>query len=342
MIWQMGLPYPFGRNLAREIRGIKIMPDQKVERSPLPAHAGRRWRVSFTLRSLLVAVTILCVLLGWQIHRARLQHAAVQAIREAGGWVYYDYQDYDPKTCKLNASAIPWEPAWLPAPLNVDFFHNVEAVNMEFHADGVVRRDKSLPPVDISRHLEHLPRLRFLGINSGFVDDDGLRYVGQMKRLEVLLFWDAPDITDAGAAHLGDMPRLRSIGMGNSQVGDRGLAVLARLPRLEGLSMQRNNFTDAGLASLAGHPRLKSVWIGGLQDRPSRITDAGVTHLAKLPALEELDLQHTQVTLAGLAPLEGMALKSLYLNGSQADDLEAAQAKFPNCQISAKKHRTDP
>ena len=60
--------------------------------------------------------------------------------------------------------------------------------------------------------------------------------------------------------------------------------------------------------------------------------------LATIPSLEELDLQNTQVTLAGLKPLQQLpALKNLYLNGSTADDLDAASAMFPNCQVSANK-----
>jgi hypothetical protein len=222
--------------------------------------------------------------------------------------------------------------------VGIDFWHDVEAVNMSFHGNGIVRRDESAPDIDIARHLEHLPRLRFLGLTRGAANDDGMRYIGQLRSLEVLLFWDAPHITDDGAAHLTNMPSLRCFHIGDSQVGDRGLATIARLPRMESLSMQRNNFTDAGLAALAGNSRLKSVWIGGLRDRESRITNAGVVHLAKLPALEQLDLQHTKVTLDGLKPLQASPLlKDLMLNGSQADDLEAAQAMFPKCQVSAKK-----
>jgi hypothetical protein len=291
----------------------------------------------FSLRGLLIVVTVLCVALAWRLHRATLQHEAVQAIRDAGGWVYYDYQRYEPETCQFDKEATPWEPEWLQSHVGVDFFHDVTAVNMSFHGNGIVRRDERAPDPDIAPHLAHLPRLRFLGLTPGACNDDGMRYVGQLRSLEVLLFWDAPHITDAGAAHLTNMPSLRCLGMGSSQVGDRGLATIARLPRLDDLSMQCNNVTDAGLAALAGNPRLTDLWIGGREKRPSKITNAGVLQLARLPALTELDLQHTQVTLEGLALLQGLPLKNLYLSGSQADDLEAAQALFPSCQISAKK-----
>jgi hypothetical protein len=41
--------------------------------------------------------------------------------------------------------------------------------------------------------------------------------------------------------------------------------------------------------------------------------------------------------LEGLKPLQGLPLKNLYLNGSDADNLEAAQSLFPNCRVSARK-----
>jgi hypothetical protein len=305
--------------------------------SPPPATRRRGWGLRFSLRGLLVVVTILCVALAWRLQRAKLQRQAVLALRDAGGWVYYDYQQYDPKTCKFDKEATPWEPEWLQAQVGVDFFHDVEAVNMSFHGQGIVRRDEKAPDPDIARHLEHLPHLRFIGLTAGACNDDGMRYVGQLRSLEVLLFWDAPQITDAGAAHLTNMPSLRCLGMGSSQVGDRGLATIARLPRLEDLSMQCNNVTDEGLTALAGNSRLKDLWIGGLDKRPSRITNAGVLHLTKLSSLQELDLQYTHVTLEGLSPLQGLPLKNLYLNGSQADDLESAQDMFPSCNVSAKK-----
>ena len=301
-----------------------------------PRLRRRGWGLRFSLRGLLLVVTVLCVALAWRLHRAKLQRHAVQAIRDAHGWVYYDYQQYDPLTCKFDKQAVPWEPQRLQDQVGIDFFHDVEAVNMSFHGNGIERRDKSLPDINIARHLAHMPKLRFLGLTEQATDDEGMRYVGQLRYLEVLLYWDAPQITDAGAAQLTNMPSLKILHIGASQIGDRGLATIARLPRLEELSMQRNNFTDAGLEVLAGNPRLKSLWIGGLGDRPSRITNAGVVQLARLPALEELDLQHTQVTLEGLKPLGDLPLKDLYLNGSSADDQQAAQAMFPSCKISAK------
>ena len=51
----------------------------------------RRW-FRFSLRMLLVVVTVLCVWLGFKVNAARRQKEAVEAILKAGGQVSYDYQ----------------------------------------------------------------------------------------------------------------------------------------------------------------------------------------------------------------------------------------------------------
>jgi hypothetical protein len=301
-----------------------------------PKPRARRWGLRFSMRSLLIAVTVFCVALGWRLHRAKQQSEAVEAIKDAGGWVYYDYQKYDPNTGEFDAQAQPWEPAWLRGSVGIDFWHDAIGLNMQ---EGNTRWEHEQTPVNISAHLAHLPRLKFLALTKHTVDDAGMHYVSGLKELEELFYWDALGITDVGATHLRGMPRLRYLFMEATDIGDAGLQSLAKLEGLEALVLpQGNNITDEGLASLAGHPRLKKLWVGGDQRRPSKITSAGVVHLAKIPNLEELELQYSQVTVQGLDPLHALAnLKTLVLNGSQADDLDAVSALFPKCRIGASK-----
>jgi Leucine-rich repeat (LRR) protein len=80
--------------------------------------------------------------------------------------------------------------------------------------------------------------------------------------------------------------------------------------------------------------QLTELWIGETGFRNRFITDAGVAHLAKLPKLEELELQSTSVTNAGLVHLEGMKnLKFLCLGGSKVTDTSRLQAALPGCKI---------
>lgn len=297
-----------------------------------------RLRLAFSLRTFLLSVTVFCVVLAWWLHRAKEQRNAVAAIRAAGGWVYYDYHHVDATSDKLNAAAMPWEPQWLVKLVGIDFFHDVTVVNMVYDDLGPKRLDNKQSPVDIAPHLAHFPRLRSLAVSGDYLDDEGMRIVGGLRNLESFYQWEGGKIGDTGAEHLREMPRLRYVHLGDSRVGDRGLAALATIPNLDGLSMQRNKITDVGLASLAGHPKLKSLWIGGLEGL-TPITDAGVVHLANLPQLEELDLQHTRVTPDGLKPLQKLPkLKSLYLSGSAADNYPLVAPLFPNCRIDANKN----
>lgn len=299
--------------------------------APPKPPARRRFALRFSLRAFLGAVTILCVLLAWQLHKAKQQNHAVKAIRDAGGWAHYDYQYPDAETFEFDAAAQPWEPQWLIKLVGVDFFHNVVEVNMVYHNDGSRRFDNRRGPINIAPHLVHFPRLRRLLIRGDFIDDAGMKEVGRLKQLKQLSVWDAENVTDAGVIHLKDMPRLTFIHLEHSQVGEAGLAELAKLPNLEGLSMQKNRFTDAGLAHLAGHSKLKILWIGnpGGNEGLSPISDASVVHLATIPNLEELDLQYTRVTPRGLAPLSKLRhLNLLILNGSTADDLPAVKPLF--------------
>src|SRR5262245_8259132 len=51
----------------------------------------KRW-LRFSLRTMLVLITALCIWLGFQVNAARRQREAVTAILNAGGIVAYDYQ----------------------------------------------------------------------------------------------------------------------------------------------------------------------------------------------------------------------------------------------------------
>lgn len=297
----------------------------------------RRFALRFSLRTFLIAVTLFCMLLAWRLHRAKQQREAVKAIAAAGGWVHYDYQLGDSRAADIDPEARPWEPKWLLDLVGIDFFHDVAEVNMVYNEDSGSRRD-NYHRIKIGPQLAHFPRLRVLLLKDEIVDDAGMAYVGRLKRLECLYFWDATKITDAGAKHLRNMPRLRYIHLSTSQVGDEGLAAIAKLPNLDGLSMQRNRITDAGVAHLAGHPKLKELWIGSLENIRSPVSNAGIVHLATIPNLEELELQHTSVTPQGLQPLTKLKnLKSLILSGSGADDYDAVAPLFPKCSVSARK-----
>jgi hypothetical protein len=289
----------------------------------------RRW-LQFSLRTFLVLLTVFGVWLGLHVRSARKQKESVEAIRRFGGWYYYDFQKYDLKTGKVDLQARPWAPAWLLAYLGEDFFHDVVMVNMVYNDDTGKRLDNNRVTDEVLPYLEGVPDLTGLFLHEGQASDAGMKYVGGLKDLQVLMMWDAAKLTDAGVSHLGGLSSLRSLHISESPIGDESLRVMAGLPRIERLSLQGNRFTDVGLAHLKDKTELTSLWIGWGRE----ITDAGLAHLSGLTQLEELDLQNSQVTRKGLEHLKALtSLKCLCLNSSKVDDSGPLEAALPNCKI---------
>jgi hypothetical protein len=90
----------------------------------MKAKPNRRW-FRFSLRTLLVFVTIACAGFGWlgmKVRQARRQKDAVVAIRELRGMVTYDYEEG-------SHQRIPPQSARLWKWMGVDFFQNVSEVS---------------------------------------------------------------------------------------------------------------------------------------------------------------------------------------------------------------------
>jgi hypothetical protein len=49
-------------------------------------------RVRFGMRASMAGVFVAACTLGWIVHRAQVQRDAVDAVRRAGGVVYYDWR----------------------------------------------------------------------------------------------------------------------------------------------------------------------------------------------------------------------------------------------------------
>lgn len=85
----------------------------------------RRW-LQFSFRGFLIALTIGCLWLGWQVERAREQREAVKAIEALGGLVWFDWQIVilQPKHIRIDPRATPPGPVWLRRIIGDDFFHH--------------------------------------------------------------------------------------------------------------------------------------------------------------------------------------------------------------------------
>jgi Leucine-rich repeat (LRR) protein len=195
----------------------------------------------FSLRTLLVLVTIASVGLGWlglKVRQAQREREVVEAIKKLNGIAWYDYQfDSDDS---LTDSPTPPGPAWLRKLVGDNFFANV--AYCRFLLDSEVTDAELI-------HLEGLNRLRWLDIGNTKITDAGLVYLQGLTQLKCLDL-AGTQLTDAGLVHLQGLNRLERLTIYNTQVTDAGLVHLQGLKKLDELYVFQTKVTDAGCREL--------------------------------------------------------------------------------------------
>ena len=193
----------------------------------------RRW-LQYSLRTFFVLLTVLCVWLGWTVHRANEQRKVVEWVKEMGGTVEYDYQ-FDKDDVDID-DAEPPGPAWLDQLLGVDYRQEVEGVDL---ADT---QANDLTP------LAGLKRLEWLAIRGTPLSD--LTPLAKLTRLQELEleYTQVSDLTP-----LAGLNNLRWLNLQNTQVSD--LTPLAGLANLKYLYLNNTQVSD--LAPLAKLTSLK-------------------------------------------------------------------------------------
>lgn len=134
------------------------------------------------------------------------------------------------------------------------------------------------------RALAGMPALRSLSVSCKNVDDAGLSVLPQFPALDELMPMDVPD---EGYRHIARCERLRALVlMYCRDTGDGATAHIAKLPALKRYFASYNLITDRTPELLSGMDTLEQVTFSAC----SRLTNAGVARLARLPRLRELDL----------------------------------------------------
>lgn len=231
-----------------------------------------RWRFQFSVRSLVVlvvAVAMPCCWLAVKLRAAERQRRAVEAweaMREAKGWVMYDYE-FDESGVYAGRKTEPPALAWLRELLGVDFFADVVGVHSVYATE---------------------------------LGDVGLEHFKELTELRHLMLFRDTQVTDVGVEHLKSLTKLEMLSLQATQLTDAGLEQLKGLTKLEWLDLSRTRVTDAGLVHLKGLTRLERLDLSDTQ-----VTEEGIEKLRKaLPNCDAYNPSLKDVE-GGIADIEG-------------------------------------
>lgn len=225
-------------------------------------------------------VLVLAFAVAGRMSQVERQRKAVEAIRDAGGHVVYDYQfalqdDLFDATARAKA-------------LRGDFFGKVTYVNLACAKFDHV----------VVEHLAGMTDLKTLLLSDSQITDAGLERLKGLTELERLDI-DRTEASDVGLGHLKGLTELKRLSLSYTQITDAGLENLKGMKSLEILGLNGPKATDAGLVHLKGLAELKHLSLRG-----TYVTDAGLKHLKKLANLEYLDVTYsTHISKEGIEDL---------------------------------------
>ena len=163
--------------------------------------AKMRKRFRFSLRSLMVVVTLLCVWMGYYLDAVRRQRQAVQAIRALNGRITYDYDLLE----ENGIEELKWK-RWMRSKLGAEYVAQVDQVwftgrEIEPIGMGHYAWPKSEICDDDLELLENLPALTDLCLIHTHVTDRGVPHLKRLKSVKRLCV-SGTRITPTGIAEL--------------------------------------------------------------------------------------------------------------------------------------------
>jgi len=276
-----------------------------------PTTKRRRW-FRYSMRTMLVVVTLLCVLLALVIGPAQRQRrtvAKIHALNPLSNVLY----DYGPK---------PRGPEWLRRWIGDDYFQHVVAVSLVFDGREDVTLDDlanlpglerlSIEGMPMPNHslgtLGRLRKLKRLLIDSDEITDRGLEQLSSVAALERLTV-KSHQITGAGLRPLAVLQNLRMLVLRSDRISAGGLESVAQLANLDILNIYSDTLTDECLEALKGMKGLTVLRItgsNGFVSAPPGVTDEGLKYIAQLSNLQRLTISSPGITDRGLAHLAAL------------------------------------
>ena len=135
------------------------------------------------------------------------------------------------------------------------------------------------------------------------VSDAGLAHLAEIPAIREL-YLDSQNITDAGLRNLSGLASLEVLYLSTDGISDAGLAHLGKLAKLRNLSVYSKAVTDAGYAGLAGLADIEEIHVGGISHD---LGDACLESMKGMTKLKELSVGGDALTDAGMAVIATFA-----------------------------------
>jgi hypothetical protein len=167
-------------------------------------------------------------------------------------------------------------------------------------------------------NLKNMPNLKKLDVGHAKLTDKAMLDLNKITNLEYL-FLPYSGLTDEGLKHISQLHNLKylwSNSSSGSPLTDQSLYSICTLTNLEELHIGGKGFSDEGMKHIAKLIKLKRLSIF----RASQLTDKGMTELASLESLTDLNLG-CRVSISGLKSLNKLKkLKRLHLRDVHQDN----------------------
>lgn len=291
------------------------------------AKPRRRW-LRISLGGLMLAITVLCLLLGWQADRVARQRHAVEMIERLGGYV-----TYEPRWSE--------SPGWLREKLGEDWFSTVASVALDQSSKPLSEGDcrqlanlthlkrlslRSRVTDEQLRDIARLTTLETLSCDGRQISDQGLKTLSRLRNLHELEISNSGErdtpFSKSGLQHLVALDKLRSLALGDANVSDADLDVLAPLSQIEEFSIDFPEGTLAALEWLHKWPRCRVLVLSGVD-----VTDDGWEVLASCTALGGLWFTKAKLSEEGLSKLSKCQLFALGLQETRVSPDAIVQLK---------------
>lgn len=233
-----------------------------AQASKSPVH---RWKARFSLRTLMIAITVFGGVCAWSSLSSSRQRDARKMLLSLGARVEYEGERATPRTARRFTD---WLGELASAFVDPDLVRPVTLVEMEPMYDVRTKNIELLQANDALVCALQFHRLQRLCLSYTDQSNEGLKLLTRLKCLESL------DVSHT-LIREGPVPGLESL-------------------HLQSFCADDTRFDDDGVASLADMKTLKVVSLEG-----TRVSDAGLDQLRNLPNLRSLFIGQTQVTAEG-------------------------------------------